>query len=284
MSRDGTLLAQSQSDDGVDAARQTGFETVLERHLAELQAPPDLPALICGMAGSRQGWKEAGYLQTPAELDDLWAHATRIEGLGRSVTILPGVAQSAGQDTDVMRGEETRLFGASMEGQGAHSYCLPGLHSKWVRMAGSQVRSFRTFMTGEMIEVLSRQTILHHSLEGAGEVQAGDPAFATGVRDGWLDAGRITHTIFSIRAGDLLEDRSPDENRARLAGLMIGAEIAGAEPGSSGVALVASGSTAQLYQAALETCGVEVRLIDTDIAVQRGLLEIWRSLAGRQKD
>jgi 2-dehydro-3-deoxygalactonokinase len=279
MSRDGTVLAKIRSDEGIEKARSVGFAIVLEHHLARLNAPEELPVLICGMAGSRQGWREAGYLQSPAELDDLWKHATQIGETGRSVMIVPGVSQSTDQDSDVMRGEETKLYGASMEGRGAHSYCLPGQHSKWVRMAGSQIRSFRTFMTGEMIDVLSRQTILHHSLSGAADVQAGDPAFVTGVRDGWLDAGRITHSIFSIRAGDLLQDRTPDENHARLTGLMIGAEIAGAEPGTDGVALVASGATAQLYQAALDTCGVGVRLIDEDIAVQRGLLEIWRRIA-----
>ncbi|MAY62057.1 MAG: 2-dehydro-3-deoxygalactonokinase [Rhizobiales bacterium] len=279
MSRNGTVLGECESEEGLETGRREGFQAILDRHLSRLEAPRELPALICGMAGSRQGWKEAGYLRTPAELENLWGHATTISGLARNVTILPGVSQASGEGADVMRGEETRLFGASMEGQGAHSYCLPGLHSKWVRMAGSRIQSFRTFMTGEMIEVLSRQTILHHSLEGAAEVQAGDPAFTTGVRDGWLDAGRITHSIFSVRASHLLEDRTPDENRARLTGLLIGAEIAGAEPGTNGVALVASGSIARLYQSALETCGIEVRLIDADIAVQRGLLEVWRSLA-----
>ncbi|TDH39434.1 2-dehydro-3-deoxygalactonokinase [Pseudohoeflea suaedae] len=278
MGNDGTVLAGSTSDDGIAAAREAGFHAILEKHLAGLEAPSGLPVVICGMAGSRQGWKESGYLSVPAELDDLWRHATQVSGLDRPVTILPGISQAPGQSSDVMRGEETKLFGASMEGHGAHSYCIPGQHSKWVLMAKSQVQGFRTFMTGEMIDVLSRQTILQHSLEGAAEVEAGDPAFSTGVRDGWLNPGKLTNTLFSIRAGDLLEHRSPDENRARLTGLMIGAELAGAEPGTDGVALVASGQLAQLYQSAFATCGIEVRLIDAEIAVQRGLFEVWRAL------
>lgn len=278
MGNDGGVLASTANEDGIAVAREAGFHAILEEHLARLDAPSDLPVVICGMAGSRQGWKECGYLEVPAELDDLWKHVAGVNGLNRPVTILPGISQAPGQSSDVMRGEETKLFGASMEGHGAHTYCIPGQHSKWALMAKSQVQGFRTFMTGEMIDVLSRQTILQHSLEGAAEVEAGDPAFSTGVRDGWLNADKLTSTLFSIRAGDLLEHRSPDENLARLTGLMIGAELAGAEPGSDGVALVASGQLAQLYQSAFATCGIDVRLIDAEIAVQRGLFEVWRAL------
>lgn len=56
---DGNVLRESRGDDGLISAKETGFETLLERHLASVDASDDLPVVICGMAGSRTGWIEA---------------------------------------------------------------------------------------------------------------------------------------------------------------------------------------------------------------------------------
>ena len=56
--RTGHVLAERRSDEGMMAAAESGFAAVLEAHLAALSAAPDLPVIICGMAGARQGWVE----------------------------------------------------------------------------------------------------------------------------------------------------------------------------------------------------------------------------------
>ncbi|MDF1606756.1 2-dehydro-3-deoxygalactonokinase [Hoeflea sp. YIM 152468] len=277
MSRDGTVLAEQRSDEGMSEIAARGFETVLEHHLSCLSVPANLPVVICGMAGSRQGWVEAGYLDTPADVTTIGARATLVPDAARQVIILPGLAVRSESEPDVMRGEETQLLGAHLEMPGGARYCMPGTHSKWVSMQGATVAGFETFMTGELFSTLSARTILVHSTGGDGPVEANDPAFLTGVRDGWARPAKTTHQLFSIRAGQLLYDHDTDESRARLSGLLIGAEFAGAGVhGDEQIGLVASGALQRLYHAALTACGAKVRDIDADVAVRRGLMEAWQ--------
>lgn len=110
---DGNVLKESRGDDGLISAKETGFETLLERHLASVDAPDDLPVVICGMAGSRTGWIEAPYMNLPAGLEGVVAAAVRVPAK-RHVIMLPGVARRSEDAPDVMRGEETKLLaGAS---------------------------------------------------------------------------------------------------------------------------------------------------------------------------
>lgn len=285
MSSDGTVLAEHRSHEGMSEVASRGFETVLETHLSELAVSPDLPVIICGMAGSRQGWVEAGYLDTPADLNGLGRNASTVHGVSRRIIIVPGLAVRSLNAPDVMRGEETQLLGACLETPGGSRYCMPGTHSKWVQMTGSQVTGFETYMTGELFSVITGETILVHSTGGEGKVDPRDPAFASGVRDGWTHPERATHHLFSIRAGQLLHDTGMDENRARLSGLLIGAELAGAGiRGGEEIGLVASGPLQRLYHAALSECGAVLRDIDADVAVQRGLMEAWRDFAAKTGD
>ena len=64
-----------------------------------------------------------------------------------------------------MRGEETQIAGVLCQ-QKAFSgvLCLPGTHSKLALSEKGQVLSFRTFMTGEIFSLLSKQSVLRHSV------------------------------------------------------------------------------------------------------------------------
>ncbi|WP_290884345.1 2-dehydro-3-deoxygalactonokinase [Hoeflea sp.] len=285
MSNGGTVLAEQRSHEGMSEVAGRGFETVLESHLSALQVPDSLPVVICGMAGSRQGWVETGYIDTPADVTTIAENAVLVPGVARRIIIIPGLAVRSLSEPDVMRGEETQLLGAHLELPGGKRYCMPGTHSKWVSMNGAIVTGFETFMTGELFATISARTILVHSTSGAGGVDAQDPAFLTGVRDGWTRPEKTTHHLFSIRAGQLLHDRVTEQNRARLSGLLIGAELAGAGVrGGEQICLVASGSLHRLYHAALSECGVTVRDIDADVAVRRGLMESWHQYSNRSGD
>ena len=63
---------------------------------------------------------------------------------------------------DVMRGEETQVLGLlpALPGAGPHTVCLPGTHSKWVRLQGGAIQEFATFMTGELFALLSQHGTL----------------------------------------------------------------------------------------------------------------------------
>ena len=133
--RAGEVLAERRSDEGMLAAAKAGFPAVLQSHLVAIEAPDHLPVLVCGMAGARQGWVEAGYVDTPARLSAILKQAARVSGEARDIRILPGIAQRDAKAPDVMRGEETQLLGAlGLDAAGEALVCMPGTHSKWVRV------------------------------------------------------------------------------------------------------------------------------------------------------
>jgi len=274
----GAVLGERRSDEGMLTAAGTGFAKVLERHLSELAAPASLPAIVCGMAGARQGWIEAPYAETPATLGDVLAGAIPVPGAGRDVRIVPGLAQKDTDAPDVIRGEETQLAGiTALRGAGSHLVCMPGTHSKWVAVSDGVVTGFGTWMTGELYSVLARESVLKHSVGGGSlAVSARSAAFAKAVDQGLRDSAGLTSRLFRIRAGSLLHKLSSEDAAATLSGLLIGAEIAGATSRFGQVdkiVLVGSGLMYDLYAVALEKAGVACVQADADEAVRGGLFE-----------
>ena len=280
--KDGGVIAERRSGEGMTVAARTGFEAVLEAHRGAVGAPESLPVLICGMAGAKQGWVEAGYLDTPAALSAIPAAAVRIPGTKADIRILPGLAQRDASSPDVMRGEETQLLGAAGTlGTGNHLVCMPGTHSKWVRLSGGTVQGFSTFMTGELFEAIARNTILSHSVGEAGAIAGDNAAFRAAVTRMVAAPALATSQLFSVRAGSLIAGLSAEDAKARLSGTLIGLEIAGAlslVAAGTPVALVVSGGLGALYKEALSAAGISPRIIDADTAVRNGLAAGARAL------
>lgn len=280
---DGTVLARRKSRQGMIVAAETGFANVLEEHLGALGAPGDLPVVICGMAGARQGWVEAGYADVPTGLSGLAEKAVRVPGIARDVRILPGLAQRIASQADVMRGEETQLLGAqSAMDHSRHLVCMPGTHSKWVAVEDGIVKGFSTYMTGELFAAISDSTILQHAIKGADGFDENGTAFADAVLAAHDQPGRATSQLFSIRARGLLLGAGAADSLASLSGTMIGLELAGALPPDSqqvqSIILVAEGRLARLYMAALARLDIHPPLVDADAAVLGGLCQAARTL------
>lgn len=272
----GAVLAEQRSDEGLLSAQPDRFSEILERQLAAMGASAAVPVLICGMAGSRQGWIEAPYVTVPAAPGDIFGGAASVPGQSRDIRIVPGLAQRSDVAPDVMRGEETQLAGAGLL-QGRRLVCMPGTHSKWVEMEGGSVMRFQTYMTGELFSVLSSHSILKHSLGAApAPFEPDDAAFAKACRAALGDGGDIGARLFRLRAASLLQGQGEGEAAASLSGLLIGAEIASATRAFAGdvgaVVLVASGAMRDLYAAALAIAGLKVEHVDADAAVRAGLI------------
>lgn len=280
----GAVLAERRSGEGMLTAGAEGFGPILEKHLASVAAPDDLPVIVCGMAGARQGWIEAPYVTLPASLDGILAGAVAVPGQSRDIRILPGLAQRRNDAPDVMRGEETQLAGIlPLLVTGRHVICMPGTHSKWVEATDGTISGFGTWLTGELFSVLSKQSILRHSLgESASPALPGNPAFVGACTEAMAHGGDFGPSLFRVRAATLLQDLKPDEAAARLSGLLIGSEIASArrifKPAGDKVILVASGPLGSLYAAALKLAGCAVLQADADEAVRTGLFEAARRL------
>ena len=271
---DGSILAERRSGEGMTSAAKTGFSTVLSGHLAAVQAPASLPVIICGMAGAKQGWVEAGYIDVPASLGSILTGAVSVPGESRDIRILPGLAQRDAARPDVMRGEETQLLGAlGRASLGAQAVCMPGTHSKWVHVNDGKVTGFSTFMTGELFDAISKHTILSHAVAGAEQQPADAAAFEAAVSAAFVQPALASNMLFAARSGQLLHGISAAAAQARLSGTLIGLEIAGAlqDAANSGITLVASGRLQALYEQAFRALSLDFTAIDADAAVRRGL-------------
>lgn len=257
---------------GLMQARQTGFGEILSRLAEELSAPDNAPAVICGMAGARSGWREAAYLTCPADGAALAAHALRFEDNARQVAILPGLRCTSSDGTpDIMRGEETQIAGLKIEA--AAQICLPGTHSKWVDVEGGQITCFSTAMTGEVFAAISGHTILADTL---GPDPNSDEAFAAGLRAG--ASGRLLTAAFSLRARSI----AGGEGRMgldHLSGLLIGTELASVKPKNT-VHLAGSDALLSRYKRAMQILhpGVALILHDGAAAAMAGLERCARQI------
>ena len=272
--RAGEVRAERRSGEGMLAAAKTGFAAVLQSHLAAVGAPVHLPVLVCGMAGAKTGWVEAGYVDTPAPLAAILKQAMRVPGEARDIRILPGIAQRDAAAPDVMRGEETQLLGAlGLDAAGEAMVCMPGTHSKWVRVKDGIVERFSTFMTGELFSVVSRETILSLAVAGADEAE--DVAsFKAAVKAAYAAPAFAANLLFGARSRQLLFGGTPAEARETLSGTLIGVELAAGLSGAvpqAGVTLIAAGRLAMLYRLAFEALSVTATPIDADEAARRGL-------------
>ncbi|TFV35332.1 2-dehydro-3-deoxygalactonokinase [Bradyrhizobium frederickii] len=281
--RAGLVLAERRSDEGMLASAKTGFPAVLQSHLAAVEAPDHLPVLVCGMAGAKTGWVEAGYVDTPAPLSAVLNQAVRVPGEARDIRILPGIAQRDAAAPDVMRGEETQLLGAlGLDAVGEALVCMPGTHSKWVRVGGGIVERFSTFMTGELFSAVSRETILSLAIAGADEAE--DVAsFKAAVKAAYAAPAFAANLLFTARSRQLLFGGTAAAARETLSGTLIGAELAAGLSGAvrqAAVVLIASGRLAMLYRHAFDALSFTVQPVDADEAVRRGLsmaaAAIWK--------
>lgn len=261
--------AQARDHAGSDRGMGTLAPAEFPEALAELLSPDwPGPVIACGMVGARQGWIEAPYARVPCAA--LPEGMTRAPG-DRDVYIIPGLAQSA--PPDVMRGEETQIAGFLALNPGWDGViCMPGTHTKWVHVSAGEVVSFRTVMTGELFALLSGNSVLRHSMEGAWS----DEAFDAAVSATLSRPERLAADLFSLRAASLLEGQS--DGMARLSGLLIGADLAATRPFWLGqqVAIVGGSTQAGVYSRALEAQGLPVTVARADAVTLAGLTAAWR--------
>lgn len=270
MGRDG-VLAQATSEDGMGRLDRDGFEPALLRLVGPWLTEGGVTEVVaCGMVGSRQGWHEAPYRAVPcAPLDPASLVTAPTKDPRIKVRLVPGLKQAA--PADVMRGEETQIAGALALLPGFDGVvCLPGTHSKWAHLSAGEVVSFQTYMTGEMFALLSQASVLRHGMQGDGW---DDAAFDAGVSDALARPERIGAKLFGLRAEGLISGLPAAAARARLSGLLIGMELAGARPYWLGqaVAIVGSEGISASYARALKGLGVEARLVKGGEAVLAGL-------------
>lgn len=267
---DGTRIERRTAPLGISQVPAGTFPAALAKLLGPW-ADFAVPRVASGMVGSRQGWVEAPYQKCPTSLSALAGALTATPG--GELRVVPGLlAADSGGIPDVMRGEETQLFGA-LDADESVMAVLPGTHSKWARVERGTVVSFETYFTGELYAVLMEHSILGSMAER--DSPAPGAAFDRGVGRG-LASGALTHDMFGARTLALTGALGPNEVGDWLSGLLIGAEIRGArrwlEGSSRPVRIVGGAGLTDRYERALILAGVSSEKGPPDAAA----LGLWR--------
>ena len=269
---DGTVRARAEPGPGMGSLRPEEFEPALLRAVGDWLGSKTIEILICGMAGARQGWREAPYVEVPTGLGRLLDQSVAVETADHrlEVRIVPGVAvrDPSATRSDVMRGEETQIAGllGHLDG-GTSRICLPGTHTKWVTIEDGVITGFRTVMAGELHALLREHSILRHSVDESWN----DEAFDDAVANAFEVRGAVLPFLFPLRAHDLLKGFAPGEASARLSGLLIGSDVAHGIAGDGKVHITGAGRLAGLYARAFEIRGVKAIIHDGDALAVAGL-------------
>jgi len=261
----GHSIEQRQSAMGVMKVPPGTFDAVLVELCGDWMLEHRLPMVASGMVGSRQGWKEAPYLDCPATLKQAAHQLTKLEfehpDLGNhKVYIAPGLkCLDANGQTDVMRGEETQIWGAQLP---PSSICvLPGTHSKWIWLDGKgDFQNFKTFMTGELYSLLAQHSILGRLMEiSESNASLNLDVFHRGVSLGIDGHAELMHSIFAARTAGLMGQLNATELPDFLSGILIGAEIGSVSLDAvSKVHLLGEGGLCERYRQAFQQQGISV--------------------------
>jgi 2-dehydro-3-deoxygalactonokinase len=270
---DGSVLEERSAQRGILTVAAGDFPQVLQETCGDWLADGTL-CLVSGMAGSRQGWREAPYCACPAGFAEVAAKLAWISP-GR-IAIVPGLSCEARGVPDVMRGEEVQVFGAMAllqlhEG----SFVLPGTHSKWVRVQDGRIVAFATFMTGEVYALLRQHSILVRTLP-PGDPPLDAAAFTRGVLHAQEAAG-LLHAAFSARTLALFERMPQPSLASYLSGLVIGEELRARNRLPPAVVLVGHPVLTARYTLALRALGCEARSLGAE-ATWRGLWALAQTL------
>jgi len=267
----GAVLEERAFARGILTVEKGEFPAVFEALFGDWMTPLGTRCLISGMAGSQQGWIEAPYCACPANLDALVAQLAWVEP-GR-IAVVPGMSCEHTGVPDVMRGEETQVFGAlRLLGIGDGTFVLPGTHSKWVRVEHGRIEGFATLMTGEFYALLRQHSILARTLP-ADDAALVDAAFDAGVAHALRSPG-LLQAAFSVRTLSLFERLPLHERPSYLSGLVIGEELRTRSlRGGEAVVAIGADALARRYERALAQLDVRVRSVGAP-ATWSGLFSI----------
>lgn len=236
---------------------------------------------LCGMIGARDIWVEAPYADCPADADQWRAAAVRFDWNGAPMAIMAGLACTGADGIpDVMRGEETQIFGAIARdgalGEGRHLIVLPGTHNKWSLVEDGRIVAFRTVPTGELYALLRDHSTLAPKVEQSDAAQEA-AGFAEGLGQAGsrqTGSGKLLQSLFAARAMRLRAGRSADWALGYLSGLLIGCEIAEMRDmlgEAQGVTLIGDARLSARYGQALDGMGQPLTMLDGDACALAGL-------------
>lgn len=249
----------------------TQLESLQEKSKVKLK---NIPMIISGMACSSIGMIELPYKEMPFSLDgsDLEVKTIHLKNdFDHDLFMVSGARTSK----DVMRGEETQLIGCiENAGDNEQLFIFTGTHSKHVMIKDKKAIDIRTYMTGELFDLLSRKSVLANNISESTELIT--KSFEKGIAD---DAEmNLLHSLFMIRANSLLDKASKEENYSYLNGLLIGHELKEIKNITNPIVIVGNERLRKLYKAAAVKLGIsDVKYFDAGEAIVNGHSKIFKA-------
>ncbi|MCF0048641.1 2-dehydro-3-deoxygalactonokinase [Dyadobacter sp. LJ53] len=226
----------------------------------------NITILISGMASSSIGMQEIPYAQLPFGLDGgdvLVKFHEADQVLSNDIMLFSGVRSSR----DVMRGEETQLIGLAemvdLSGVKYAIFVLPGTHSKHLYVKNGVLVDFKTYMTGEVFNVMANHSILKDSLTVGSNEQISAlewAAFEQGIKES--EHAEILNALFTVRTRQLFDLFNKKQNAMYLSGMLIGSELRPLKRETNWQLVLCSGQNLHaLYKKAIETLQLGERAI-----------------------
>ena len=201
--------------------RITFYKNVLLQYITQLNANVlGLPILMSGMASSSIGIKEIPYGNLPFDFQMVKLpveHLAKDQHFNHDIFMIGGLKTG----NDAMRGEETILFGCDVKDVNG-IFIFPGTHSKHVFVESNKAINIKSYMTGEVFDLLVNKSILSTSVL-KNEEEHMQVFFTQGVQDAMN--GSFLNIIFHVRTNLLFKKLEPEENYHYLSGLLIGTEL-----------------------------------------------------------
>lgn len=308
--RDNRLLAEARGDSGPEVVGQAALEArvlaLIEPWLGRGTGPQDqgsgpIPVILCD---------DSGYTGAPAPVPAPVPARPLAAGLAPVPTrdarielhAQGGMIQAAPADT--MQGAAVRIAGfLALNPQFDGVLCDTATHTVWAHVSAGEVVSFQTFMTAELLDAITGHTVLRHSVSACGSGAAGadarlgagggarlgdaaDDAYNDAFDDAMSDLlsrpERLAAELMTLRAGSNDGDSNDGGSngggggaaRARLWGMLIGAELAAARPywlGQQLVVIGPEGPLPALYARALGVQGAGCDVVAADRMTIAGL-------------
>jgi 2-dehydro-3-deoxygalactonokinase len=272
-------VVDTREGTGIGSLRDSPVITLTTLITSWLGSSTHIDITLCGMGSSRNGLLELPYVKAPAKMADWAGHAHHMQTYSLNLLLATGM-QCGDNDHgfDVMRGEETQIFGATQLAtellNGSHCLVLPGTHSKWTEVRDGSVVRFRTALTGELYALLRvHSTLLKAGADMSDEAEFDHGFTAGAARSEQIDDGLLS-AIFQARTAQLLQGRSAAWASGFLSGLLIGYELAtmSVSFATSGVVtLIGQTQLTALYQRVFAARGFSTRVLDGAACVLAGL-------------
>lgn len=224
--QDGHIVAKAKQSVGAvttrDASRNIKLENAVRENIARFEAGHSCKisaVLACGMITSNLGLKEIPHLKAPVTFEKLAANVEPHILMNISEDLpfymVPGIKfntdDSVLAEKDLMRGEETEIFGALTDEYRDKTivFLHLGSHGKAILYRDLAIRNSITTMGGELLWIACHNTILQSAVSDFNDFEL-QPSYVKQGYEVCLKHG-LTRSLYLGCVAKIAEARTPEE-------------------------------------------------------------------------